>query len=395
MKVPSITAAFAAKKKPPLKGQVDHFDRTYPGLALRVSCGGRKSWTYSYRIGAKQRRLTLGMYPHMTVQQAHEAWRKARDVVQAGQDPAGIAPPRPAVGFASVFEEWLQRDQTKNKSINTVKGSITKHALPWFQHRPIREIGRHDVLAVIDRVADQGTPIAARRLHSYLHRLFAWSVGRGLIDINPLTNADRPAQENKRERVLTDAELVKVWNAAERIGMPYGPAFQLLILTGARREEIGQLRWSEIDGDVIMLEGARTKNGEAHNIPLSAAACAVLESVPRINGSDFVFTHSGHGPVSNWSQAKHDLDDLAGVGDWITHDLRRTAATGLQKLGTVLQVTEAVLGHTAGSRGGIVGVYQRYSYDAEKRHALEAWGKHVTDLIEGREADKVVPLRKV
>jgi integrase len=382
MKVPSITAAFAAKKKPPQTGQIDYFDRTYPGLALRVSCGGRKGWTYSYRIGRKQRRLTLGMFPHMTVQQAHEAWRKAHDGVQAGQDPAQRAAIRPAVDFASVFEQWLQRDQAKNKSITAVRRSIQNHALPWWRDRPITEIGRPDVLYVIDKVADKGTPIAARRLHAYLHRLFAWAVGRGIIDINPLANVDRPAQENKRERVLTDAELVKVWNAAERLDYPYGPAFQLLTLTGARREEIGRLRWSEIDGDTIKLEGSRTKNGEAHNIPLSPAARAVLDKLPR--RGEYVFSLNGYGPVASWPTAKRDLDDFAGVSDWVTHDLRRTCATGLQRLGMRLEVTEAVLGHTGGSRGGIVGVYQRYSYDAEKRTALEAWGRQVTDLVEDR-----------
>src|SRR5215471_13394434 len=124
----------------------------------------------------------------------------------------------------------VQRDQAKNRNRDTVRRSIAMHALPKWQDRTINEIGRRDVLDVIDAVADRGTPIAARRLHAYLHRLFAWSVGRGIIEINPLANVDRPAQENKRDRVLSDAEMVKVWNAAERLGLPYGPAFQLLIL---------------------------------------------------------------------------------------------------------------------------------------------------------------------
>src|SRR5262249_13867750 len=151
------------------------------------------------------------------------------------------------------------------------RGSITNHALPHWQHRPIKEIRKRDCLDVIESVADQGKPIAARRLHAYLHRLFTWAVGHDIIDINPLAHVDRPAQENKRDRVLSDAERVKVWNAAERLGWPYGRVVQLLMLTGARREEIGRLRWSEIDNDTIKLEGSRTKNGEPHNIPLSAA----------------------------------------------------------------------------------------------------------------------------
>ena len=393
-KVGSITTALADKKKSPQTGQTDYFDRTYPGLALRVSCGGRKSWTYMYRAGGKQRRMTLGVYPHMSVAEAHNAWRKARDSVQAGHDPTRTVI-RPATDFVAVFEEWLQRDQAKNRSRDAVRRSVTNHALTHWQHRPISEIGRRDVLDVIDAVADKRKPIAARRLHSYLHRLFTWAIGRGIIDINPLANVDKPAQENKRDRVLSDVELVKVWNAAERLGWPYGPAFQILILTGARRDEIGRLRWKEIDNNTIKLEGARTKNGEAHNIPLSVAACAVLHNLPRLTNSEFVFTFSGHVPISGWSKTKRDLDDLAAITDpWITHDIRRTCATGLQQLGTPLQVTEAILGHTSGSRGGIVGIYQRYSYDAEKRVALEAWGAHVMALVEGLAPGKVLPMRK-
>ena len=381
-KVGTITHAFADKKKAPATGQTDYFDSTYPGLALRVSSKGRKVWTYVYRFNGQQKRMTLDLYPAMSVAEAHDAWRKARDLVQAGVDPSQIET-RASTDFASVFEEWMQRDQSKNRSREVVRGSVTNHALPRWRNRPITEIGRRDVLDVIDAVADQGKPIAARRLYAYLHRLFQWAISRGIIEINPMSGLDKPAAEVKRERVLSDSELVKVWNAADRLGWPYGPAFQMLILTGARREEIAQLKWSEIEDNTIRLSGARTKNGEPHNIPLSTAAWTVLDKVMRIANSDFVFTFSGHVPISGWSNAKRDLDDFAVITDpWIIRDLRRTCATGLQKLRTPLQVTEAILGHTSGSRGGIVGVYQRYSYDDEKRAALEAWGAHVMALVQ-------------
>lgn len=152
----------------------------------------------------------------------------------------------------------------------------------------------------------------------------------------------------------------------------------MLILTGARREEISQLRWSEIDGDTIKLSGARTKNGEPHTIPLSAPALELLARLPRI--SDLVFTYNGGKPIAAWGRAKATLDKACGVEGWRIHDLRRTVATGLQKLGVNLQTIKAVLGHTSGSRGGIVGVYQRHSFDAEKRAALEAWGAQVANI---------------
>jgi integrase len=293
-----------------------------------------------------------------------------------------------------VFEEWLRRDQANNRSVDKVRRSIEHNVLPHWRYRQIADIGRRDVLNVIDAIADRGAPVNARRIQSRLHRLFKWAVGRGIIEINPLADLPKPGEETRRDRVLKDDELITVWNAAEKLGCPYGPAFQLLILTGARREEIGQLRWSEVEANTIKLEGSRTKNGEPHNIPLSAAACAVLHNLPRIAGSDLVFTVSGKSPLTGWSRAKADLDDLAALTyPWRTHDLRRTCATGLQKLGTPLQVTEAVLGHVSGSRAGVVGIYQRHDYANEKRAALEAWGDYVRALVEGRKPGKVIPIK--
>jgi integrase len=387
-----LTNAAVERLKPPSSGQVDRFDRGYPGFCLRVSYGGRKTWVFFYRLGGRLRRMTLGTYPAIGLAEAREAWRKARADVQAGRDPLEHRGDG-ATDFQGVFEEWLKRDQAGNRSVNIVRRSIERDVLPHWQHRQIADIKRRDVLNVLDAIVDRGAPVSACRIHARLHRLFAWAVGRGILEVNPLANVPKPGQEAPRDRVLTEAELVKVWNAAEQIGWPFGRAVQLLILTGARREEIGQLRWSEIDGDTIKLNGARTKTSQPHNVPLSSPALALLEQVPRIAGNDFVFTTTGKTPISGWTRVKAKLDRVSQVTAWRIHDLRRTTATGLQKLGIPLQVTEAILGHTAGSRAGVIGIYQRHDYANEKRAALEAWGEHVMALVEGRELGKVVPIK--
>jgi len=151
----------------------------------------------------------------------------------------------------------------------------------------------------------------------------------------------------------------------------FGPMFQLLILSGARRDEIAALRWSEIKDDTIILGRERTKAGEGHSIPLAPAVLDIIRGLPRIGDSDFVFTTNGRTPVSGFSKIKKRLDSLTKIPPWRTHDLRRVVATGLQRIGINLQVIEAVLGHVGGSRSGIVGVYQRHSFDAEKRIALD------------------------
>jgi integrase len=415
----TLTSAAVERLKPPHTGQVDHFDQGYPGLALRMSYGGRKTFVYFYRLGGRLRRMSLGTYPAIGLAEAREAWRKARADVQAGRDPVDHGGERDgATDFQGVFEEWLKRDQAGNRSVNVVRRSIERDVLPHWRNRQITDIGRRDVLDVIDAIADRGAPIMARRTHARLHRLFKWAVGRGIIPTNPLADLPKPGEEIRRDRVLSDDELVAVWKAAEQIGWPYGAAVRLLILTGARREEIGQLRWSEIDGDTnfelhsttaqrymamaryrnqhgvldfttISLDAHRTKNGEPHHLPLSSPALTLLDQAPRIAGCDFVFTSSGKTHIAAWALAKAKLDQVSQVTAWRIHDLRRTAATGLQKLGTPLQVTEAILGHTAGSRAGVVGIYQRYDYANEKRAALEAWGAHVMALVEGRTANVV------
>src|SRR5262249_5872597 len=188
--------------------------------------------------------------------------------------------------------------------------------------------------------------------------------------------------ETRRDRVLTDEELVTVWKGTYKISKPFGDAIRLLVLTGARREEIGRLRWSEIEGTAIRLSGERTKNGEPHDIPLSPPAMGIINDLPRIADSKFVFTTNGRAPIAGWSLIKKQLDGVVElVNPWRLHDLRRTLATGLQKLGIGLQVVESILGHVGGSRAGVVGIYQRHAYDAEKRGDLEAWGKHVSALV--------------
>ena len=384
--------ALAADKLSVKSGRKDFFDATYPGLALRVSDTGRKSWVYFYRIKngkVHQRRMTLGTYPAMDVGAAHDAWRVAFDLVQAGRDPAVADSKLPPMSFEGVCEEWLKRDQSDNRSRRIVERRMRVYVLPAWQDRLITDIDRRAALALVDDIADRGKTILARRVFSHLHRLFNWCVGRGIIEINPLAQAEKPGAEVSRSRVLSDQELLKVWLASEKLAPAYRDAFRLLVLTGCRKQEIAGLHSDEIKGNDIVLEGERTKNGEPHIVPLSSAARAILPK-----GSGFIFATRHGSSVTNWGRAKITLDQHSGVTGWTIHDIRRTVATGLQRLGVQLPVTEAVLGHSGGSRAGIVAVYQRHDYAVEKAAALEAWGAHVTALVEGSVRGKVLPIRR-
>src|SRR5262245_37382040 len=256
-----LTAAAISRIKPPSAGQVDHFDAGYPGLALRVSYGGTRSWVYFYRWQGKQKRLTLGPSPALELAQARDAWRQARRRLASGQGPNTVAHIGQAHDFATVTADWLKRDQADNRSHNEVKRILDREVLPAWGPLRFSEISRRHALDLIDAIADRGTITLARRCHAHLHRLFRWSVGRGIIDANPMADLPKPGAEVRRKRTLSDEELSHAWHAAEQIGWPMGSAFQLLVLTAARREEIGALQWREIDRtrNEIRLEGDRTK----------------------------------------------------------------------------------------------------------------------------------------
>jgi integrase len=388
----AMTDAAVQRLKPPPAGQVDVTDKGYPGLTLRISHGGRRTWCFFCRHGGRLRRIKLGLYPDLGLKEAREAWRQARGELQAGRDPARVRKPD-GDSFIAGAEQWLKIDQAGKRTAPEAERIIRKYCAPLHAIR-IESITRRDLRELIRGIATEGKVTMARRVHGRLQRLFNWALSEDLIEANPMEGLRKPGAEVRRERVLSDEEIAAVWRACDKLGWPFGPAIQLLILTGARRTEIGALRWSELDDDQVKLSGARTKTSTPHIISLSRGAREIIDSLPRIAESDFVFTTSGRTPISGWSNAKRQLEAIAQLGEhWIIHDLRRTVATGLQKLGTPLQVTEAVLGHVSGSRAGVVGIYQRHDYANEKRAALEAWGAHVTDLVEGREPGKVLPLR--
>jgi integrase len=327
---------------------------------------------------SRLKRLKLGDYPATTLKEAHELWRDARKTLQQGRDPAAR---RPSCIIEEVVKEWLQKDQEKNRSYRAVAAVMQKYVLPIWGKRDIADIRKRDIIALIDSVVAAGKMPMARKVHAMVSRLFRWCAQRDILDANPASEIAKPGAPQNRDRVLTDTELATVWNATEGFGWPQGFALRLLILTGARRDEIWKLRWDELDGDILKLPGKRMKEGLPHTVPLSAAAMELLQRCPQVEGQEYVFALRGTRPSDTWGYVKRLLDAAAPVAPWRIHDLRRTVATGMQRLGVPLPVTEAVLGHISGSRSGVVGIYQRYGYDEEKRQALEKWAAHVAEVV--------------
>jgi integrase len=377
-------------------------DGHMPGLYLVIQPSGARSWAVRYRHQGIPRKHTLGSYPAVDLKAARTLASKALRAVAEGRDPGRekiLARAAKADSVDRIVEDFLERHVHRSNRPRTAQETerlLRQHVLPRWRGRMVHEITRRDVLDILDRVVDGGAPIAANRALAAVRKFFNWCIARDIIAASPCTGVKPPTAERARDRVLSDDELRLVWQAADKLGGSFGPLVKLLALTGQRRDEVAQMRWDELDLDARLwtLPPARVKNNQPHEVPLSAAALAVLESLSRVTGSPFVLTNGGASPASGYSKGKRRLDSLlpADIAPWRLHDLRRTCASGMARLGINLPVIEKVLNHASGSFAGIVGVYQRHSFADEKRAALEAWGNFVAALVGGKPA-KVLSLR--
>ena len=392
-----LTAASVERLRPPAKGRIEHWDSLLPGFGLRVSETGAKTWVLMYRIGRRQRRLTLGKYPALGLAKAREKAREALDQLDHGTDPA--AHRRGLQGgstdaFEGVAGLFIERYARRHQRIpERTEYLLGKYVTPEWKGRKLESIGRGDVALLVDGIAEAGAPIMANRVLTVIKKLMGWAVARGLLEGNPATGVQAPGKETARDRVLTDTELKAVWQACAGLGYPFGPLFRLLVLTGQRRDEVARMAWPDIEDGTWTLRREITKSDRVHAVPLSNLAVETIETVPQIEGCDLLFP-SRNGtdrPVSGFGRAKRHIDTTSGVGDWRLHDLRRTVASGLARFQTPPHVIEAVLNHRSGTISGVAAVYNRYSYLDEKRQALEGWARHVAGLA----ADNVVKLEGI
>jgi integrase len=372
----------------PAKHRREIPDGYLSGLYFVVQPTGARAWAVRYRHAGRTRKHTLGSYPALDLKAARELGSKALRTVAEGKDPAtekARARSAQANSIDSVIGEFVAKHCRRNNRPRTAEETertLRLHVLPRWRGRMVHDIAKRDVIDVLDRLVDAGTPIAANRTLAVVRKLFNWCVARDILSISPCMGVKPPSEEKSRDRTLSDRELKQVWLAADKIGWPFGPMLKMLILTGQRRDEVARMMWAEVDLDnrLWTLPRERVKNNEPHEVPLSDEAIAILKSVPRIEDSPYIFTTTGASPSSSYSRNKRRLDALARIAPWRLHDLRRTVATGMARLGINLPVIEKVLNHASGSFAGIVGVYQRHSFAEEKRQALAAWGKHVEGL---------------
>jgi integrase len=388
------------------------WDNKLSGFGVKVTPSGGKVFVYQYRLGgrgAKVRRYTIGKFGPFTPDGARrEAEHLARLVAQ-GTDPqqAKATHRREVVDLA--FDKYVERFETDYlkrewpASYADARATLDRFAVPALKSKPLPAIDRRDIRSVLKLVQDK--PATARKLFAILRRLFKFAVAEDDLAASPMSDMEAPSGPVARDRVLEDWELKLVWQASHELGSPFGPLVRLLVVTGARREEVAGLSWAELREGAAMwhLPAERAKNGFAFDLPLSSLAVQELAAMkgkgdkwPR---KGLLFSTTGKTPVSGFSKAKARLDaEIAKLNDeeplapWRLHDLRRTLATGMQRLGVRFEVTEAILNHVSGAKSGVAGVYQRHDWADEKRTAIEAWACHVAGLLVEKDNSNVVAL---
>jgi integrase len=402
-----------------------YWDDRLSGFGVKVTPAGNKVYVYRYRIAqpgraaqTAPRKYTIGKHGELTPDQARKRAQELAALVASGVDPreqeiAILDAKREAqrekeeharqeteLAFDRVARRWLEHyeheKEHRRSSVAMAELVVRRYLEPAFGAKPFPKIDHGDLQSLIDSIPTAKRAMR-RNVFAYASVLFGWAARRRYISSNPLTLMDKPVAAASRDRVLSDAELRKVWLAARELAQPWSEFYHLLILTGQRKSEVAGMTWDELDRDnaVWVIPAERAKNKSPHMVPLSEPVIARLDLLAGGIGwpeQGPVLTTKGRVSISGFSKAKRTLDerlvkicDGKSIPEWRVHDLRRTVATGLQRLGVRFEVTEAVLNHVSGAKGGIAGVYQRHDWAEEKRTALRGWATHIERLLYGTE----------
>lgn len=386
----NMSAQWVERVKLPDQGQIDYFDEKNPGFGLRVSHGGKRAWILLYRRKGdpRKRRLTLGEYPALSLADARERMREILVERDRGADPATEKQlEKKAATFEQVALEYLERHAKANKRTwEEDERILRKDVLPGWGWRKAHEIKRADVLQLLDSIHERGAPIQANRTLALVRKIFNWAISRDLVEMNPCAQVKRVANEQQRDRVLSEDEIKKVWRACEAEAPAFAALFKLRLLTAQRGGEVETMRWPDLDLNAgwWTIPADRAKNGLSHRVPLSAPALELLRA-QRERSSDqpwvFPSRQRAVGHVVTSRHAAERIKQNSGV-DFTPHDLRRTAASYMTGMGISRLVVSKILNHV---ETGVTRVYDRHGYDSEKRQALDSWGKRLMALIAATE----------
>lgn len=403
-----MTARSIDALKAPASGRVEYFDAGLPGFGIRVADSGRKSWIAFYRHQGRLRRLTIGTYPSLSLVDARDAASDALRAAAKGGDPAGQKQrDRRAETFAELADLYLTEAKKTKRSWRKDEQIIKKDLLPEFRAWKAKDITRADVRGVLDRIVRRGAAIQANRTLEVIRRMFNWGIGEDIGDkdgvpltLNPCAHIKKPARENRRDRVLSEDEIRALWEAIEGEGPLMAATFKLRLITAQRGGEVLGMRRDELNPELTwwLIPAERSKNKLPHRVPLTDPARKVLKAVlPLHKDSKWVFqspknrTKGIDKPMWAIWKAVDRIRARCGIEDFDPHDLRRSAASFMTSMGISRLTVKKLLNH---AESDVTAVYDRHSYDPEKRAALEAWASRLEEILAARpKADNVVTLR--
>jgi len=380
----ALTAAYVEAVKAEGGVQVDIYDTRTRGFLLRVSAAGVKTWCAFYRYNRRNRRLTIGRYPELSLADARKlAHKHLRDVAH-GADPAGEkAETRTADTFGELAHDYMEKHAKKKKRTwKEDQRILDKDLLPAWKNRRVQDIERRDVKDLLDSITDRGAPIAANRTLALISTIFNYGVEEGVVQVNPAYRLRHPGEEHERDRVLRDHEIKVLWTVLEEEPFTVAAVFKLGLLLAQRRGEVLGMAWSELNLEAGWWElpAERVKNATAHRVPLVGEALSLLQQLQarRKDDSPWVFPGPRRGPIANPQKWIARVREKCGFG-WRYHDLRRTAISGFASLRVPRLVVSKIANHK--ERGMTGRVYDRYDYGREKKSALLKWDRHLADMI--------------
>lgn len=362
--------AKAIERWPAVAKRTEIADAMTPGLYLIVQPSGSKSWAFRGRHEGRNYKRTLGHWPAMSLADARAAALAHVNAPVVHADGCTVA---------EAAERYIRQHLSTLRTGRALERTVRSVLLPVIGSMQLSDVRKSHVVAMLDDIKSRA-PVMANRAYALTNMLFKWCVERDLLQASPMVGVSKPTRERERDRVLSDAELKALWRAFTLYGWPFGSACKLMLLTAQRRGEVSGMRWQDLNVDEWHLSAEQTKNGKPHTVPLSEQALALIAELPRLKG-DYVFrSMRGNFAATSWSQAKVRFDTLSDVRDWRIHDLRRTAATGMARLGVRPDVIKRVLNHDAGD--GITAIYNRYSYATETRDALQRWADLLCKIVQ-------------
>jgi integrase len=398
-----LTASLVEHAKPPATGRLEIYDSLTPGLALRLTSKGGRSWTLMLRVGPRGqrrlRRLTLGSARTLSLPEAREAGREALKAAARGEDPTALPGEDDRRTFAAAAQAYLARQQknTRPSTYREASRIIDHDLLPRLGDRPISEITRADVDAVIDVVEGRGVTVQVNRTQRIVRAIFGFALDQDWIATSPLARMKQRFKEHSRDRVLSPAEIKWFWQACDELSFPFGKLFQVLLLTAQRRAETATMEWGEVDlvQGRWLIPRQKTKPDRSHEVALSALAVEILANVPSTSAK-YVFSLNNGRPVCGFKRPKEHVarrmnelrrqelglaEGAAPIPRWTLHDLRRTSATRLaEDLKIAPHIVDRLLNHS-GTVRGVAGIYNRSELLDERRAALQALGRYIQSLV--------------